>query len=113
LLSVAEKRAFTRVKLNTPIRYQIRGSKEFNNTLSQDISLNGLGFVNASFIPPKSLMMLEIKVASRIIKPIAKVASSYSPCHSERYRIGAEFVEVDPIDKQYLDDYITMKLQRV
>lgn len=105
----AEKRNFPRIKLRTPVRFQIRGMPRFNSTISDDISLGGLGMVNNDFIAPQTQVMLEINVLSRILRPVGTVAWSYPLSHSDRYRVGIKFLELDPREKTYLGDFIDMQ----
>lgn len=105
----AEKRNFPRIKLRTNIRYQIRGLSEYNNTVSNDISLGGIGIINPDFISPRVPVMLEINVLSCILRPIGKIAWACPLPHSDGYRLGIEFSELDPGEKNYLQDFIDMQ----
>lgn len=104
----AEKRTFPRITLHTPLRYQIRGTADFNNTVSDDISLNGLGIINDRFISPQTYVMLEISVLSRILRPMGKIAWASPLPHSDRYKLGIEFLRLEPKEKSYLQDFIDM-----
>ncbi len=105
-----EKRRFPRINLHTPIRYQIRGLPEFDNMVSDNISIGGIGFIGNKFIAPSTPVMLEVNILSRILKPIGKIAWSQPLPHSDRNRLGIEFLELDPIEKNYLQDFINMQL---
>lgn len=104
-----EKRLTPRIKLSTPLRYQIRGEPEFNTTVSDDISVGGLSFYESKFIAPKTPLNLEINVLSRILRPMGRVAWSSPLPHSDRYRLGIEFLEFNLKEKDYLSDYIDMQ----
>lgn len=104
-----DNRQFSRVKLQGPLRYQIRGTPEFNNTVLNNISLGGLSFNNNKFIPPNTLLTLQVDVLSRILNPIGRIAWASSLPRSDRYQFGIEFMEMDEAEKKYLNDYITMK----
>jgi hypothetical protein len=108
-----EKRSFPRVKVNIPMRYQIRGRKEFNNTVSDNISAGGIGFINDGFIAPKTSVMLEVNILSRILSPIGRIAWSSPIAHSDKYRSGVEFLEFPLSEKNYLQDYIAMRLGKL
>lgn len=112
-ISFSEKRNSPRIKLHRPLRYQIRGRREFYNTISDDISTGGIGFVNNKFIAPLTPVMLEINILSRILRPVGIVAWSYPLPHSNRYRLGMEFLELDPGEKNYLKDFIDMQRNRL
>lgn len=110
-IRLKEKRRFPRIKLRTPLRYQIRGRPEFDHAISDNIGLGGMSFVINRFITPLTVVMLEINILSRILRPIGKVAWSSPLPHSERYRLGVEFLELDHPQKDYLADYVTVNMQ--
>lgn len=109
VISPEEKRKFPRIKLYTPLHYQIRGIPEFYNTVSDDISLGGIGFMNNKFVAPQTPVTLEINLLSRVLRPTGRIAWSWPLAHSDRYRLGVEFVELDPGERNYLSDYIDMQ----
>lgn len=108
-----ERRRFPRVGLHTPLRYQVRGVAQFNNALSDNISLGGMSFVANEFIAPQTALMLEVNLLSRIIRPIGKISWATPLPHSDRKRLGIEFVEVDTDDKNYLAEYMDMQMQQL
>jgi len=108
-----ENRRTPRLNFSSRIRYQLRGKPDFDRGVSKDISSGGLRFINEQFIPTASLLMLEINVLNRIIRPIGKVAWSQSLAHSNRNQMGVEFIEFNRIDQQYLKDFIDMQTERV
>lgn len=108
-----EQRRFPRINLRTPIRYQIRGGPEFSNTLTENISAGGVFLTNNEFIAPSKILMLEINILSRILRPVGKVAWTTDVPHSNRKRLGVEFLELNPPEKNYLADFINMHLGRL
>ena len=104
-----ENRSTQRLNFHSQIRYQLRGKPEFDRGISKDISFGGLGFINEQFIPTASLLMLEINVLNRIIRPVGRVAWSQSLAHSNRNQMGIEFVEFNQVDQKYLKDFIGMQ----
>ncbi len=108
-----ENRRALRLNFNSRIRYQLRGKPEFDRGVSKDISCGGLRFVNEQFIPTESLLMLEINVLNRIIRPIGKVAWSQALAHSNRNQMGIEFIEFNHTDQKYLFDFIAMQTAQV
>lgn len=110
VIKLEEKRHCPRINFHTPIRYQIRGTSEFDNAISDNISTGGISFINNKFIAPATPVMLEINVLSRILRPIGKIAWSSPLPHSYRNRLGIEFLELDPQEKNYLADYIKMQM---
>ncbi len=106
---IEEKRRFPRIRLKAPLRYQIRGKHEFDNSLTDDISLGGISFTNEEYIPPATNLMMEISIFSRLLDPIGKVAWINPIAHSNRYRLGIEFVELDEQKKKLLSQFIDFK----
>ncbi len=105
-----EKRRFPRVNFKSPVRYHVRGEPDFENALSSNISEGGIGFINNKFLAPSMLVMLEINVLSRVLRPVGKIVSSLPLPHSERNRLGIEFVEMDHDDKRYLQNFVNMQV---
>jgi len=108
-LGKEEKRRFGRVNLHAPVRYQIRGVSEFDNTVSEDISVGGVAFNGFKFIPPATPLMLEINLLSKVLHPIGRVSWCQPLSHSNRNRLGVEFLELESSEKRYLSDYINMQ----
>lgn len=108
-----EQRHFPRINLRTSIRYQVRGEPEFSNTLTENISTGGVSLANNKFVAPSTLLMLEINILSRILRPVGKVAWTADLPHSNRKRLGVEFLELNPPEKNYLADFINMQLGRL
>lgn len=105
-----ENRTYPRIDFHSQIRYQLRGRQDFDNAVSNDISSGGLRFTNHRFIPTSTLVMLEINVANRLLRPIAKVAWANQLAHTDRNQMGVEFVEFNELERNYLKDFITMQL---
>jgi hypothetical protein len=105
-----ENRIFPRVGFHSQIRYQLRGRPDFDNVLGNDISCGGLRFTSEKFIPTSTLVMLEINVLNRVLRPIGKVAWSTPVAHSDRKQTGVEFMEFDRLEKNYLKDFVNMQL---
>lgn len=108
-----EKRKMPRIKLPLPVRYRIRGSPAFENALVGDISAGGLSFTGNGFLAPATTLNLEINVYSRLIEPVGKIAWAKPLPHSNRYLMGVEFVELNLTDRNYLDDYIRIRMNRL
>ena len=107
-----EKRHFPRLNLKIPLRYQPRGTPKFNNSISNDISIGGLSFVDDGFIAPNTLLGLEINLLSKILNPVGRIIWSSPLPHSNKYHSGIEFVELDPAQQGYLKDYINTHLTK-
>jgi len=107
--AIKNNRCFPRVELRTPVSFQVRGEGRVDNTICDNISLGGLGFVSDRFIPTATPLMLEINVFSRTLRAVAKVTRSEPLPHSYRNRVGLEFVELGPEDRELLSDYVNTK----
>ncbi|MCX5713339.1 MAG: hypothetical protein NT033_00680, partial [Candidatus Omnitrophica bacterium] len=57
-----EKRRFPRLPCRLELRYQARGCGNFDNSLSDDISVKGLSFANDRFIVPNTCLGFEINI---------------------------------------------------
>jgi hypothetical protein len=113
VVKVENKRRFPRIRIQTPVRYQIRGRPEFTNTIADNISVGGLSFVNTDFIGPSTNLNLEINILFRILNPTARVSWAQPLLHSDRYKLGIEFIELEPVQKNYLSDYIDMQMGKI
>ena len=109
-VTLVEKRNYPRIKSNIPLHYNIRGKPEANNTLTNNISLGGISFSNEQFIPPKTPLMLEIHLYSRIVTAIGDVCWSNPYPHSDRYQLGIQFSELLPQEKNILSEYINRQV---
>ena len=104
-----ERRQLPRVKINLPLRYKIRRRREFGNAVCDDISVGGLAFINNEFIAPQTPLALELNIFSGVLTPLGKIASATHLAHSDRYRIGVEFSNIDNKDKDSISDYMFLK----
>jgi len=104
-----ENRCFMRLNFHSKIRYQYRGKPDFDSGIGKDISCGGLRFINERFIPTSALVMLEINVLNRILRPVGKVAWSQPLPHSNRNQTGIEFVEFNRVEQNYLKDFIDIQ----
>jgi hypothetical protein len=108
-----EQRRFPRIKFQNPLHCQVRGSPDSSSTISDNISLNGIGFINDRYLPALTSIMLEINLLTRVLHPIGRVVWSAPFPHSDRFKAGVEFFEFDQQEKQFLSDFITMKLHQL
>ncbi len=108
-IPIQEKRRFPRIELKTPLHFQVRGTPDSINTVTDDISEGGLGFINNGFIAPQTSVALEISILSRILHPFGRIAWSQPIAHTDRYRVGIEFLEIDQKDKSFLSDFINLR----
>ncbi len=105
-----ENRCFPRLPFHSKIRFQFRGKPDFDSGISKDISCGGIKLTNEQFIPPETLLMLEINILNRILHPVGKVAWSMPLAHSHRNQTGIEFIEFDSLEHKYLKEFINLQL---
>lgn len=103
-----EKRRCSRLNLSLPLHYQIRGSQEFGNTVTKNISTGGVSFIIDRFIKPQTRIILDINILSKNINSIGIVRWAGNLPHSDKYQVGLEFVGITPTNKNYISDYIDM-----
>jgi len=106
ILKKEEQRRFSRLDFKNPLRYKIRGENKFENALCENLSLGGLGFENEEFVPPSTPVTVEINIPYRTLKPLGRVVWSAPLPHSDKYRLGIEFLNLDPKDWAYLENYL-------
>jgi c-di-GMP-binding flagellar brake protein YcgR len=107
------KRRFPRIGVHSPIRYQILGTPEFSNSIADNISVGGLSFINNRFIKPATNLNLEINILSRVLNSTGRITWVSNLPHSDRYKMGVEFTNLDGREKKYISDYIDMYLERL
>jgi len=54
--------------------------------------------------------MLELNMLTKAMYPVGKVAWVNHIPHTDRYRFGIEFVEMDRDAKNFLGDYVDMRM---
>ncbi|MFC1658315.1 PilZ domain-containing protein [Candidatus Omnitrophota bacterium] len=105
-----EKRQCRRLVAKFPIRYRIRRGGFFASALTENISLAGARLNADRFFPHGLNLNLELNILSKIINPVGKVVWSQPLAHSNRYQMGIEFIEINQEDKNYLSDYVNMRM---
>jgi hypothetical protein len=113
MLKPENKRRFTRVNWRSALRCQVRGDPQFDHAICDNISANGLSFTTRKFIAPSTHVMLEFDILSKVLRPIGKIAWTQPLPHTDRNRLGVEFTEFDPLEKEYLSAFIDMRTQKV
>jgi hypothetical protein len=108
--AIKEKRQFRRISAKFPIRYRIRRGGFFASALTENLSLSGTRLNADRFFPQGLNLNLELNILSKIINPVGKVVWSQPLPHSNRYKMGIQFIEINPQDKNYLTDYVNMRI---
>lgn len=112
-MKIEEKRRFPRLDVKIPVAYRIRGRPELNNALSSNLSIRGINFKAADFIPPQTLMAININILSHSVNPMGKVIWSSPIAHSDQFRVGVGFVELDISEQDLLIDFINNELKKL
>jgi hypothetical protein len=108
--SSSERRRFPRFKLKTPLRFKILGCAEKSDTLTNDIGIGGLAFINSTFIAPQSSLALEFNLQRQSFLSYATVIWSAPLPHSDRFQTGVEFERLEPQCRKYIEDYVWSQL---
>jgi len=102
------KRTSRRYDLELPVKYYVRGNQSLSSTVTSDnISAGGIGFTGRCFIPPATNLMLEFMVAKKSISSIGRVAWVNVSSRSSNYKLGVKFLEMNPVDREYLKNYLS------
>jgi len=109
---IKERRFSYRLRTKTPIRYQIRGKAECNNSLTNDLSISGINFTVEKFIAPKTTIDLSFSLFSQVLNPTGMVAWAIPLPYSDKYKIGIKFLEFNQLQRNHLKDYLKMKSER-
>ncbi|MEW6101788.1 MAG: PilZ domain-containing protein [Candidatus Omnitrophota bacterium] len=112
-MAYEDKRRFPRITLKTSLGYQVRGKPNIINAVCDNLSCGGASFTNNDFIAPNTILALEINVPQRVIRPFGRIAWVNSLPHSNRYRMGIEFVEWDTLEKDFLSEFINMHTNKL
>ena len=109
-----EKRKFVRIPENSQIYYKLVSEKNYQASLTKDISQGGIRFFIHEFIPKNSLLEIKIILGKILFtfEALVKVKWIDKEAHGERYEVGAEFVNILEEAKERLTDYINDILTR-
>ncbi len=103
-----ESRRCTRVNFTGPLRCQVRGSPKIISTVGENLSSFGIKFINDTFIPPNTSVMLEISLFSQVIRPVAQIIWATPFPRQDKFHVGAKFLEIDSKEKEKLSDFLTL-----
>lgn len=103
-----ESRRCSRINFSGPLRCQVRGFPKITSTVGEDLSLSGVKFINDSFIPPNTPVMLEINLLSQVIRPIAQIVWATPLPRQDKFHLGAKFLEISLKEKETLSEFLTL-----
>jgi len=89
-----DKRIAPRVLFDSAVRYRQKGFKGYSDTVGRDISNSGIRFISNEFIPKNSKLVFELRPPWHVepIQAVAEVVWVSNQPYSERFKIGAQFL---------------------
>jgi len=103
----SERRRYQRFNLHAPLRYEVIGESEFDNTVSDDISAGGLSFVSHKFIAPATELVMEIFIFSRLLRAVGRVVWANRLPYADKNKFGIEFIQFDSLESDYLSNCLS------
>ena len=90
-----DRRISPRISFDSGVRYHEKGTQKYSDTVGKDISDSGIGFLSNEFIPKNSQLVFELRPPwnPEPVQKLAEVMWVSNQRHSERYYIGARFLE--------------------
>ena len=110
-----EKRTNKRLSVYLPINYDILGSpvKDFGNTTSKDLSLNGIKILANKFFPAGTQFLIKLHLTdiNRTLELEAEGKWSSNMQFSNQFHSGLNFRDLNIQQKEILEEYINFKDQ--
>lgn len=103
-----EKRRFVRIPESAKITYQIANDSKVGDFITRDLSIGGIRFFLHEFVPKGTVLKLKLTIERThfSFEALAKVAWVIDDASSQRYEVGAEFMEMPDDATKYLVEYI-------
>ena len=110
---MGERRRFIRIPENLPISYEVLPNTKTRSFLTKDISEEGIRFFIHKPLPKYSLLKIKLSLekTSFCLEAIVRVKWVRQEIPSQRYEIGAEFINISKGAKEHLIDYIRINLK--
>ncbi len=90
--NVRERRQFSRIRLDEPVRYQLKDPTQFGGCLSCDIGAGGIRISVNDFIPLNTELALQVHLSSkRVVDRKGRVVWVEKFRFADRYQAGVEF----------------------
>ena len=109
-----ERRQYVRIPDESEITYKVLSEPKINMFFTKDLSRGGIRFFIQDAVPQNSL--LEIRLTLEKIpfsfRTIVRTKWVRKVAHSERYEIGAEFVNLPEDANEYLIRYIDSLIKK-
>lgn len=112
MIKSIEKRRFLRIPALARIQFRKIGDTIFHRRLSRDISIAGIRFLSAQFVPNHSNIKinLQLKEEERPIEFVCRVAWIRSLYNDEYFEIGAEIRDISREGHEKLKNFIAATL---
>lgn len=103
-----ERRKFIRIKEQDAVSYTIIPNYKSECKMTKDLSLGGVRFIADHFIPVNSVIKMEIKLKHipKAINAILKLVWIQSIFNDECYDVGAEFLDINKKDLEFMYHYL-------
>ncbi len=102
----ADRRKYPRWQARFPVRFRLLGKPgTYVGSLSRDVSAGGVKIITDKFVPKDANLEVELFLENvkRLIPAKARVVwLEQLPYGSDSFRLGLEFREMNPRDRQYL-----------
>lgn len=109
-----ERRRYVRVPEESDITYKVLSEPKINMFFTKDLSRGGIRFFIQEVVPQNTL--LEIRLTLEKIpfsfRTIVRTKWIRKEAHSERYEVGAEFVNLPKDANEYLIRYIDSLIKK-
>jgi hypothetical protein len=105
----SDRRKRTRVPVQSRIRhtlYQSLGTPVFEENSSVDLSSNGISFETSREYQKGTLVLLDVFLSAEPLKLLVCVARSEPIGGQNLYRVGAELVAIDPLQKKKMAEHL-------
>jgi len=107
----SDRRRYPRWQTRFPVRFRLLGKPSvYVGSLSRDISAGGVKIIADQFVPKNATLEVEIFLENvkRLVPAHARVVwLEQLPYGSDSFRLGLEFNEINPRDRQYLQRLVS------
>ena len=97
-----ERRKFVRLDASIDIKYKILKRGKWGETVTKNISGEGLRLAVKEEIPPASILLLEIKLP--VYPP--SITAKGIVIWSKKDEVGIKFIKINPVDQTRIFKYI-------
>jgi len=103
-----DKRQYIRIPESSELSYRLIPKSKINGSISKDISAGGVRFSAREFIPISSTLRIRLSIKNIPYTIDASVCVKWTRriSGSDRYEIGAEFIEIPREGLLQLERYI-------